>query len=133
VHRVDREEQEVVHGLVHPPAVRDEPEVDGPQLADDLAADAGLLGHLADRRLRLGLTGLDVPLGQGPQQPSAAVQPADQRAGRARAQPVQHQPAGAGLVDPPQRPTPGCAPRRSLPPWRLRGRGHQPRVRCGAA
>ena len=66
-------QQEVVHGLVHPPAVGHEPEVDRAQPADDPPGDAGLLGDLADGRLLGALAGLDVPLGQRPEHPSAPV------------------------------------------------------------
>src|SRR5689334_7715800 len=41
-------QQEVVHGLVHPPPVGHEPEVDRAQPADDPPGDAGLLGDVAD-------------------------------------------------------------------------------------
>ncbi len=53
----------MVDGLVHPPAVGDEPVVDAPQRGEHTAADAGLLGDLADGGLLGGLAQLDVPLG----------------------------------------------------------------------
>ena len=43
-------EQVVVHRLVDPPVVGDEPVVDRPERREDPAADAGLLLDLADRR-----------------------------------------------------------------------------------
>ena len=68
-------QQEVVHGLVHPPAVGDEPEVDRAERRDDPPGDPGLLGDLADGGL---LGGLARPRCG----PSAATRAAG-RAGRA--------------------------------------------------
>ncbi len=56
--------QVVVHGLVHTPAVGDEPIVDATQRGEHAAANAGFLGDLADRGLFGGFTHLDVALGQ---------------------------------------------------------------------
>src|SRR5205085_3352376 len=97
--------------LVNASSVGHEPEVDGPELADDLALDAGLLAHLADRGLRLGLAGLDMALRQRPEQAAAPVEPADESTPGVRAAAVEDQSAGAGLVDPLQ----GLAG--SLPRW----------------
>ena len=70
--------QVVVHGLVHPPALGDEPVVDAAERGQHAALDSGLLGDLADRGLLGGLTEFDVALGQRPQHPAASVDPADQ-------------------------------------------------------
>ena len=94
-----RAHQVVPHGLVDAPAVGDEPEVDGAELGEDLAGDAGLLLDLAHGGLLGGLAGLDVALGQRPQQPALPVGAADQRAARDVAGEVDDQPAGAELVD----------------------------------
>lgn len=68
-----RQQQVVVHGLVDPPVsgrwgmtgmTRGEPVVDGAQGSDDPAADAGLLLHLAHRRLLDRLRAFDVSFGQ---------------------------------------------------------------------
>src|SRR5919205_721014 len=99
----DGAQQEVVHGLVHPAAVGDEPEVDDAERGDDLADDAGLLGDLPDGGVLRGLALLDVALGQRPQQPAAAVGAADEGGARPRDGVVRdHQAPGGGLVDPPQ-------------------------------
>ena len=99
----DRAEQEVVHRLVHPAAVGDEPEVDDAERGDDLADDAGLLGDLADGGVLGGLALLDVPLGQGPEEPATTVGAADEgRAGPGHAVVGHHQAPGGGLVDPAQ-------------------------------
>jgi hypothetical protein len=52
----------VVHGLVYPTAVRDEPEVDRAEAGEDLTANAGFLGYLTNCGLFRGFTGLDMPL-----------------------------------------------------------------------
>src|SRR4051794_15296322 len=99
----DRAEQEVVHGLVHPAALGDEPEVDDPERGHDLADDAGLLRHLADGGVLGGLALLDVPLGQRPEEATAAVGAADEgRAGFVHPVIGHHQAPGRGLVDPAQ-------------------------------
>ena len=94
--------QIVVHRLVHPAAVGDEPVVDAPQRGQHAAADAGLLGDLPDGGLFGGLTQLDVPLGQRPQHPPAPIDAADQRRDLLVARSVEavdDEPAGGGFVD----------------------------------
>ena len=121
----DGPQQEVADRLVDPSPVGDEPEVDGAELADDLAADAGLLGDLADRGLLGGLTRFDVALGQRPQQPALPVGAADQGAARHVPIQIEDQAAGAELVDPtqPAPPAGGVRPFRPVPgptclgPW----------------
>ena len=66
-------EQVVVHGLVDPAVLGDEPVVDGAERGEHPAADAGLLLDLADRGVLGGLAGLDVALGQRPEQPAPPV------------------------------------------------------------
>src|SRR5215470_964075 len=93
----DRLHQEVVHGFVHPAVLGDEPVVDSAQRRKHPPGDAGLLRDLADRGLLRRLAGLDVTLGQRPQQPPAPVQPADERsAGPAG---VHDEPAGRRFVN----------------------------------
>src|SRR5262249_572157 len=109
--------QEVVHGLVDPPVVRDEPVVDGAERAQYLAGDAGLLGHLAHGGLLRRFALLDVALGQRPEQPAAPVQPADQRDVGLLG--IEYNPTGRGLVDrgdappTPPAPAPGAGTARS--------------------
>ena len=55
------------------------------------------------------LAGLDVPLGQRPEQPSLPVGAADQRAARHVAAEVDDQATGAELVDPPHPAPPAVA------------------------
>ena len=86
-----------MHGLVHPPVLGDEPEVDGAQRRDHAPDDAGLLLDLAHRGLLGGLARLDVALGQRPQQPPAPVQPSDHAAAPRRR--GRRQAARRGLVD----------------------------------
>src|SRR5919202_387510 len=99
----DGAQQEVVHRLVHPAAVGDEPEVDDAERGDDLADDPGLLRHLPDGGVLGGLPLLDVALGQRPQQPAAPVGAPDE-GGTGFGHPVvgDHQAPGRGLVDPAQ-------------------------------
>ena len=106
-----------------------------PSSAEDLAADAGLLLDLAHRGLLGGLAGLDVALGQRPQQPAVAVGAPDERAARDVAGEVDDQAAGAELVDLAQ-PAAARPPRRRRPSWRAAGRavralGHGPMVTAG--
>ena len=86
-------------GLVHPPSLGDEPEVDRAESPKISPGDAGLLGDLADGRLLGGLAGLDVTLGQRPEQPTPAVCAPDQRAPGIAVSEVDDQAARAGLVD----------------------------------
>ena len=90
-----------MHGLVDAAALGDEPVVDAAERGQDLPADTGFLGDLADGGLFGGLALFDVALGQRPQHPSAPVDPADQRGhlsfGRA-VDAVDDQPARGGLV-----------------------------------
>src|SRR5271155_50688 len=69
----------MVHGLMHPPPVGDEPVVDAAQRRQHAALDSGLLGDFADRGLLGRLTELDVACGQRPQHPAAPVDAADER------------------------------------------------------
>ena len=77
-----RLEQVVVHRLVDPPVLGDEPEVDGAERGDDPTADAGLLLDLAHGGLFGGLALLDVALGEGPDEPPPAVVAGDERRAR---------------------------------------------------
>src|SRR5436305_12194162 len=91
----------MVHRLVDPATVGDEPVVDAPERGEHAAANTRLLGDLPDGGLLGRLTHLDVPLGQRPQHASAPVNAPDQRgdllvAGAVEA--VDHQPAGGCLV-----------------------------------
>ena len=72
-------QQVVVHGLVHPPSLGDEPVVDAAQRREHMPMYAGLLGHLPDRGLLGGLALLDVSLRQRPDHPPPPVHSADQR------------------------------------------------------
>lgn len=98
-------EQIVVHGLVHAPALGDEPVVDAAEFGQDLAADARLLVDFAHGRFLGGLTLLDVPFGQRPQKSPAPVGAADQRGtqllGRTT-ETVDDQSPGGGLPHRPQ-------------------------------
>ena len=87
-------EEEVVHGLVDPPLLRHEPEVDGAERGQHLSLDTGLLPDLAHRRLLGCLTGLDVALRQAPDQCSAPVAAADEGGPGPGAGAVDDQPAG---------------------------------------
>src|SRR5262249_4265315 len=131
-----RAQQEVVHGLVHPPTLGDEPEVDRAEAGQDLAVDAGLFLYFADRGLLGRLAGLDVPLGQGPQQPTTSVDPADHRPAGPVAVQVDNQTAGARLVDaleldPPGPSLPGPSRLAARAPWRVGASGHAPMVAAG--
>ena len=64
MHRIGRDEQEVVHRLVHAPLLGDEPEVDRAEEAEEPALDAGLLLDLADRGVLGSLARLEMSLGQ---------------------------------------------------------------------
>ena len=93
--------QIMVHGLVHPPALGDEPVVDAAQRGQHAALDPGLLGDLTDGGLLGGLAQLDVALGQRPQHPAAPVDATDQRGDLVFARPVDavdDQSAGRGFV-----------------------------------
>ncbi len=68
----------MVHGLVHPPAIGDEPVVDASQRGQHAAANPGLLGDLTNGGLLGGLTLFYVALGQRPQHPSASIDATDQ-------------------------------------------------------
>ena len=97
-----------------------------PSLRQHPAADAGLLVDLADRGLLGALPRLQVPLRQGPEQPSAAVQAADQHPGRNGRAAVDDQPAGGDLGHRAQPPRGGFLRVRGHPsmvgPARARGR-----------
>ena len=95
-------QQVVAHGLVDAAALGDEPEVDGAEFGQDLAADAGLFLDLADGGLLGCLAGFDVTLGQRPEQPTVPVGAADEGAPGYVALEVDDQPAGAVFVYPPQ-------------------------------
>jgi len=94
----DGPQQEVVDGLVHPPSLRDEPEVDRAETPQYLPRDPGLLSNLPDGRLLRGLSGLDVPLRQRPEQPTPAVRAPDERPPRNLLSEVDDEPARARLV-----------------------------------
>src|ERR1700758_370223 len=90
-----------MHGLVHPTAIGDEPVVDTSQRGQHAAADAGLLGNLANGGLLGGLAELDVALGQRPQHPSASIDTTDKGRNLVVAWPVDavdDQPAGRCFV-----------------------------------
>ena len=93
-------EQEVVHGLVHAALLGDEPEVDDAQWREHPTPNARLLLDLAGSRLLGRLPGLDVTLGEGPDQPTSTVVSGDESRSRLGAGPVDNQAAGAGLIDP---------------------------------
>ena len=63
--------------LVDAPLAGREPVVDGAELDEHAALDAGLLGHLARGGLRQGLLALDVALGQAPLDATGPVAPGD--------------------------------------------------------
>jgi hypothetical protein len=69
----DRLEEVVVDVLVDPSVRGREPVVDGPELDEHPAEDAGLLGDLAHGRLRERLLALDVTLRETPLDPAGAV------------------------------------------------------------
>src|SRR5271166_4960067 len=92
----------MVHGLMHPSPVGDEPVVDPAQRRQHAAVDPGLLGDLADRGLLGRLTLLDMTFGQRPQHSAAPVDAADQRGDLLFTGPidtVDDQPAGRRFVD----------------------------------
>src|SRR3954453_17047560 len=97
----DRAEQEVVHRLVHAAALGDEPEVDDAEGGDDLAHYPGLPRPLADGGVLGGFPLLDVPLGQRPEEATAAIRAADEGS-TGLVHPVvgDHQAPGGGLVAP---------------------------------
>ena len=70
--------QVMVHGLVHPSALGDEPVVDAAERGQHGALDTGLLRDLADGGLLGGFTEFDVALGQRPQHAAAPVDAADE-------------------------------------------------------
>src|ERR1700677_1754186 len=80
--------QIVVHGLMHPTAIGDEPVVDAPQCGQHAAANPGLLGDLTNSSLFGRLTLLNVALGQRPQHSSAPIDAADQSRDLRVARPV---------------------------------------------
>ena len=94
----DRLEQVVVHVLVDAALAGREPVVDGAELDEHPALDAGLLGHLARRGLGQRLLALDVPLGQAPLDPAGPVAAGD------------HGDPGLALVHVDDAPRPRCAP-----------------------
>ena len=69
----------MVHGLVNAHAIGDEPIINHAQVREDLAVDAGLLPDLALGGQLLGFAVFHMSFRHGPQQASAAVQPADER------------------------------------------------------
>jgi len=79
--------------------VADEPVVDRAQGRHHPAPDAGLFLNLADGGVLSALASLQMALGKGPQQPSPAVQPADDGRPRLAAGAVDDQPARGGLLD----------------------------------
>jgi len=92
----------MVHGLVDPAVVDDEPEVDDAERSEHVAPDAGLLLDFTDRGVLGGLAVFDVPLGQRPQQPPLAVAPGDERHPGHRPRAVDHHPSRRGLLDLPE-------------------------------
>jgi len=92
-------QQEVVDGLMHPPSLGDEPEVDRAESSQYLPRDPGLLSDLPDSRLLRRLAGLDVPLGQRPEQPTPAVGAPDECPPRNLVCEVDDEAARARLVD----------------------------------
>ena len=95
----------VVDGLVHAPAIGDEPVVDAAESGQNVSVDAGFLGDFPDGGLLGGLALFDVSLGQRPEHPSAPVHPADQGSKLFLARPidpVDDQSAGGGFVDGPK-------------------------------
>src|SRR6478736_985801 len=88
----------MVNPLVDAPALRDEGVFDAAEPRRDPAGYPGFLFDLADRGLFVRLALLDVPLGQRPTQPAAAVEPADQRAGRGAVFGPDDQATGRGFV-----------------------------------
>ena len=83
-----------MHGLMDTPVFGDEPKVDHTERSEDTASDAGLLLHLADRRILGGLTFLKMTLGQGPDEAAPAVVPRNQRRAQVLAGAIDHESAG---------------------------------------
>src|SRR5271166_228537 len=79
--------------MLDPGAV--EPILDVRELLDDVALDAGLLQHLARRRIALLFTGLHVPLGQ---RPDARRRPADHQPSIGAVGALEHETARGALV-----------------------------------
>ena len=91
----------MVHGLVHPAAVGDEPVVDASERGQHAAPNTRLLGDFTDCGLFGRLALLDVALGQRPQHPSTPIDAPDQRRDLLLAWPVDavdDQPAGGCFV-----------------------------------
>ena len=95
----DRLEEEMVDDLVNTMVVTGEPVVNGSQMAQYAPRDAGLLGDLAHSRLLGRLGALQVALGKAPFEAASAVAARNDGGHRAALLDVDHEPAGAGLVD----------------------------------
>ena len=91
----------MVHGLVHPSAIGDEPIVDAPQRGQYVAANSGLLRDLTNGSLFGRLALLDVAFGQRPQHPSAPIDTTDESGYLPVARPVDtvdDEPTGGSLM-----------------------------------